>query len=387
MTLSDDRARTRSPMRRADNRRCAARLGPLHQELPAGEALSRCTCEKAVRVQLRCSEAVGGRRFTAIRGAGDGRRRMRVPGATSRVPEFEYSHPCRPPPQGGHRRCPDFLRGDQRRARVVGRPIWARHDSMADMTLMTARGNDVPRPALRRHPSTTGRRPPRPQSPPLPEAASAAACEQDTWAYLDGKCAPAERRHKTSKPGVLQRRPPRSQRAAVPAASRLPLATGANAAASPPEAVRADRSIEPCAEKARKTATRPDRNWCSDAGRGDSSSRRERGARRAVERSCLRLAPTATRPARTRTVLGLVTSIAPLLQKSLAIVDRHATTLHPARSPGATERAEMSEIVLAATAAIALTVGPRRERRISSSATSRGVSAAWRRSARRRGAW
>ena len=71
--------------------------------------------------------------------------------------------------------------------------LWAGHDSTADSTLMAARVNDMPSSAPtasvadRATPATAA------ETPPLPEA-SAAACEQDTWAYLDGKCIPAKAR-------------------------------------------------------------------------------------------------------------------------------------------------------------------------------------------------
>jgi hypothetical protein len=71
--------------------------------------------------------------------------------------------------------------------------LWAAHDSTADVALMTASGNDIPSSAPTT--SVADRAPPATaaESPPLPEA-SAAACEQDTWAYLDGKCIPAKAR-------------------------------------------------------------------------------------------------------------------------------------------------------------------------------------------------
>jgi len=154
--------------------------------------------------------------------------------------------------------------------------LWAGHDSTADMTLMTARGNEIPSSvpttsvADRATPATAA------ESPPLPEA-SAAACEQDTWAYLDGKCIPAKARK------------PRSLRAAtdgglgrsalpMPAASRLPkLATGADAAASTPEAVKPTCQSNP--KKARKTAT--SQTSGQDTGKSKESARDERWSARA----------------------------------------------------------------------------------------------------------
>ena len=156
--------------------------------------------------------------------------------------------------------------------------LWAGHDSTADMTLMTARGNEIPSSvpttsvADRATPATAA------ESPPLPEA-SAAACEQDTWAYLDGKCIPAKARK------------PRSLRAAtdgglgrsalpMPAASRLPkLATGADAAASTPEAVKPTGQSNPVPKKARKTAS--SQTSGQDTGKSKESARDERWNARA----------------------------------------------------------------------------------------------------------
>ncbi len=153
--------------------------------------------------------------------------------------------------------------------------LWAGHDSTADSTLMAARGNDIPSSAPttsvadRATPATAA------ESPPLPEA-SAAACEQDTWAYLDGKCIPAKARKlrspRAATGGLLGR-----NALPVPDASRLPpkLATGADAAASPPEAVKPTGQSNPAPKKARKTAT--NQTGGRDVGKSNSSSREERG--------------------------------------------------------------------------------------------------------------
>lgn len=151
--------------------------------------------------------------------------------------------------------------------------LWAGHDSTADSTLMTARGNDIPSSAPttsvadRATPATAA------ESPPLPEA-SAAACEQDTWAYLDGKCIPAKARKLRSPRAATDGLRGRSA-LPVPAASRLPLATGADAAASAPEAVKPTGQSNPVPKKARKTATSQTNGH--DAGKSNSSSREERG--------------------------------------------------------------------------------------------------------------
>jgi len=140
--------------------------------------------------------------------------------------------------------------------------------------LMTARGNDLPSSAPttsvadRATPATAA------ESPLLPEA-SAAACE-DTWAYLDGKCIPAKARKlrspRAATGGLLGR-----NALPVPDASRLPpkLATGADAAASPPEAVKPTGQSNPAPKKARKTAT--NQTGGRDVGKSNSSSREERG--------------------------------------------------------------------------------------------------------------
>ena len=151
--------------------------------------------------------------------------------------------------------------------------LWAGHDSTADSTLMAARVNDMPSSAPtasvadRATPATAA------ETPPLPEA-SAAACEQDTWAYLDGKCIPAKARKLRSPRAATDGLRGRSA-LPVPAASRLPLATGADAAASAPEAVKPTGQSNPVPKKARKTATSQTNGH--DAGKSNSSSREERG--------------------------------------------------------------------------------------------------------------
>ena len=154
--------------------------------------------------------------------------------------------------------------------------LWAGHDSTADSTLMAARVNDMPSSAPtapvadRATPATAA------ESPPLPEA-SAAACEQDTWAYLDGKCIPAKARKlrspRAATDGVLGR-----SALPAPAASRLPkLATGADAAASTPEAVKPTGQSNP--KKARKTAT--SQTSGQNMGKSKESARDERWNARA----------------------------------------------------------------------------------------------------------
>jgi hypothetical protein len=152
--------------------------------------------------------------------------------------------------------------------------LWAGHDSTADSTLMAARVNDMPSSAPtasvadRATPATAA------ETPPLPEA-SAAACEQDTWAYLDGKCTPAKARKLRGPRAATDRLLGRSA-LPVPAASGLPpkLATGADAAASAPEAVKPTGQSNPVPKKARKTATSQTNGH--DAGKSNSSSREER---------------------------------------------------------------------------------------------------------------
>jgi hypothetical protein len=159
--------------------------------------------------------------------------------------------------------------------------LWAGHDSRAVTTSMTAGVNAVPSSAPTTPvaepvtATTTAERPASPQ-------AGTAACEEDTWAYLDGKCS-------SGKPRKL--RPPRAAtdgslgRRALPgpAASRTPakLATGADAA-SAPAAVKPTDQSNSAPQKARKTASSPRKTASSqgsgrNAGKANSSSRDERG--------------------------------------------------------------------------------------------------------------
>lgn len=148
------------------------------------------------------------------------------------------------------------------------------HGSTADVTLTSARGSDMPSSA----PTASVADPATPataaERPPLPEAGTA-ACEQDTWAYLDGKCIPFKARKprsvRTAPDGTRGRSAP-----PVPAASQLPpkLATGAAAAASAPEAVKPT-----VPKKARKTAT--SQTGGRDMGKSKESARDERWNARA----------------------------------------------------------------------------------------------------------
>jgi len=157
--------------------------------------------------------------------------------------------------------------------------LWAGHDSTADSTLMAARGNDIPSSAPttsvadRATPATAA------ESPPLPEA-SAAACEQDTWAYLDGKCIPAKARKLRSLRAATDGGRGRGA-LPVPAASQLPpkLATDAGAAATAPAAVKPTGQSNPAVKKARKTAT--SQTSGRDLGKSKESARDERWSARA----------------------------------------------------------------------------------------------------------
>jgi hypothetical protein len=155
--------------------------------------------------------------------------------------------------------------------------LWAGHDATADVTLMTARGNDIPSSAPTASVADRATPAAAAESSPLPEA-SAAACEQDTWAYLDGKCilpfkARKARSGRAATDGLLGR-----SALPAPAASRLPkLATGADAAASAPEAVKPTGQSNP--KKARKTAT--SQTSGQDMGKSKESARDERWNARA----------------------------------------------------------------------------------------------------------
>jgi hypothetical protein len=159
---------------------------------------------------------------------------------------------------------------------VIGGALVLRagHDSTADMALMTARGNETPSSAPttsvadRATPATAA------ASPPLPQA-STAACEQDTWAHLDGKCIPPFKARKprstrTATDGLLGR-------SALPVPAKL--ATGADAAAAAPEAVKPTGQSNPAVKKARKTATSQASG--QDTGRSKESARDERWNARA----------------------------------------------------------------------------------------------------------
>ena len=184
----------------------------------------------------------GGRRFTpiAVRGAGERPEGDVVPGVpvasrTRLFPSFADL-----PPQSGDRGCFNFLRGDQRRARLR-----AGHTSITDLTLMTAHLNEVassPQSVAGRATAETAE-------------TSTAACEKNTWAYLDGKCIPGRARK------------PRSLRAAtnsplgrsglsVPVASRLSPKSGAATTVSAPVTTKSTAQLNPVLKKAQKTATR-----------------------------------------------------------------------------------------------------------------------------------
>lgn len=149
---------------------------------------------------------------------------------------------------------------------VIGGALVLRagHDSMPDMTSLTGRGTETPPIAATTPVADRATAPTAAEKPALPEA-SAAACEQDTWAYLDGKCIPA----KTRKP-----RNPRAATDSPLGRTALPpkLATGANAAASSPEAAKPTGQSNAGTKKARKTAANG-----NDVNKSNSSSREERG--------------------------------------------------------------------------------------------------------------
>jgi hypothetical protein len=161
---------------------------------------------------------------------------------------------------------------------VIGGALVLRagHDSTADMALMTARGSDIPSSAPTASTANRAAAITAAERPPLPEA-GAAACEQDTWAYLDGKCilpfkARKARSGRAATDGLLGR-----SALPAPAASRLPkLATGADAAASAPEAV---KPTGPAPKKARKTAS--GQTGGQDAGKSKERARDEQWNARA----------------------------------------------------------------------------------------------------------
>jgi len=155
----------------------------------------------------------------------------------------------------------------------------AGHGSTADTTAMTARGNETPSSApttsvADRATATTAA-----ERPPLPGAGTA-ACEQDTWAYLDGKCIPAKARKLRSLRAATDGGRGRGA-LPVPAASQLPpkLATDAGAAATAPAAVKPTGQSNPAVKKARKTAT--SQTSGRDLGKSKESARDERWSARA----------------------------------------------------------------------------------------------------------
>lgn len=150
----------------------------------------------------------------------------------------------------------------------------AAHNSTAGMTLMTAHMNGTPSSAQTTSIPGGATVTTAAERPPLSEA-SAATCEQDTWAYLDGKCIPGGAR-KPRSPRAATDSPFRRSALPLPAASRLPpkLATGVDAAAS--AAVKPTSQSNPVLKKARKTAI--SQTSGHDVGKSNSSSR-EGGAR------------------------------------------------------------------------------------------------------------
>ena len=160
---------------------------------------------------------------------------------------------------------------------VIGGALVLRagYDPMADMTLMIARVNGTPFSAQttsvagKATATTTAER-------SRPPEGSKAACEEDTWAYLDGKCIPGRARKarslRSATDGALGR-----SALPTPAPARLPpkLASGADAAATAPAAVKSTGQSNPVLKKARKTAL--SQNSSHDLGKINSSLREERG--------------------------------------------------------------------------------------------------------------
>ena len=175
----------------------------------------------------------GGRRFTAVRGAGDARKEIVVSPAYKSHPEFEYFHPLW-----------DFLRKAGIAFALIsfavvsgGLLLSAGHTSIADVTLMTARMSEIASEAGWATATTT--------------AATAdtitARCEKNTWAYLDGKCIASRVRKPRSWHAATDKSFGRSG-LPVPAAS--PPKSSAITAVSAPATVKSTESLE----KARKTA-------------------------------------------------------------------------------------------------------------------------------------
>ena len=111
---------------------------------------------------------------------------------------------------------------------------------------------------------------------PRPPEGSKQACEEDTWAYLDGKCLAGRARKARSLRAATDGSLGRST-LPKPAASRLPpkLASGVDAAATAPAAVKRTGQSNPALKKARKTAV--SQNSGHDVRKTNPSLRKERG--------------------------------------------------------------------------------------------------------------
>jgi hypothetical protein len=163
---------------------------------------------------------------------------------------------------------------------VIGGALVLRagHGSMADMTSMTARLNETPSSAA----TTSGadRATATTAAERAPPEAGRAACAKDTWAYLDGKCF-AGRARKVRSPRAATDGPLVRSALPVPEASQPPakLATGADAAASAPAAVKQTGQPNPGLKKARKTAI--SQTSGRDVGESNSSSPKNPGLKKA----------------------------------------------------------------------------------------------------------
>ena len=223
-------------------------------------------------------------------------------------PEFEYFHPLW-----------NFLRKAGIAFALISFAViggalvlWAGHISIADMTLMAARRNEIPSSA-----QTTsvraGRRPPRLQEPPLAGRPARRRAKRTPGPISTGSASPAKRANFEAR--VLQ-----PTASSVATRCRCRLHPGCRPRAAPrgrlsARGSQADRSIEPCAQESAKNGNQPDQwrpTWV-------------RAIRRCAKSACATndgvLAPTPSpdshNPPGVRTVLGLVPVIGhkPLLNR------------------------------------------------------------------------
>jgi hypothetical protein len=191
------------------------------------------------------TEPSGGGQFTAIEALGTPKGEVSL--AYQSHPEFEYFRPLR-----------NFLR----KAGIafalisfavigVALVLRAGHISIADMTLMAARTHEIPSSAQ-----------PTSADPTMAittakgfrsRETSTASCEQDMWAYLDGKCM-SGRARKVRSPRAATDGSFGRNALPMPATSQLPPKSGSAVATSAPAAVQSTAQSNPALKKARKTA-------------------------------------------------------------------------------------------------------------------------------------